>query len=204
LRRSDRAGYRKQVDGRPYQHPVRRAVVVDERSVLGFGFDPAGAIRQDGGVRRGGSHHCVCGPESRLVGWNDRSRHPLWHDERPSLECILASWGTVALAALAAGILLALVWGWGGNGARRVLRVLAWTGCVVMTTVGLIGTGEVVACAAGRFDMSVDEPGDLAPWVYGYVYGSFLVLGLSFGATACATRPSQAATRRPAMAETSR
>ena len=129
---------------------------------------------------------------------------PVWHDELWSPKWILASWGTVALAALAAGILLALVQRWGRALPRRALRGLAWTGCVVMTTVGLIGTGEVVAYAAGLFDMSVEEPGDLAPWVYGYVYGCFLVLGTSFGITAWTTRPSRRSTRRPGLAGLSR
>ncbi|MDQ3630439.1 MAG: hypothetical protein M3417_04010 [Actinomycetota bacterium] len=129
---------------------------------------------------------------------------PVWHDELSSLTWILASWGTVALAALAAGILLALVQGWGRAGPRRALRALAWTGCVVMTTVGLIGTGEVLAYAAGLVDMSADEPGDLAPAVYGYVYGSFLVLGVAFGLTAWATRPSRRPRDRPGLAEQSR
>lgn len=129
---------------------------------------------------------------------------PVWHDELSSLNWILASWGTVVLAALAAGILLALVQEWGRALPRRALGGLAWTGCVVMTAVGLIGTGEVVAYAAGLLDMSVEEPGDLAPWVYGYVYGSFLVLGTSFGFTAWTTRPSRRPTRRPLRAEPSR
>ncbi len=126
---------------------------------------------------------------------------PVWQDELSSVKWMLASWGTVALAALAAGILLALVQGWGHALPRRVLRVLAWTGCVVMTTVGLIGTGEVLAYAVGLLNMSVDEPGDLAPAVYGYVYGSFLVLGVAFGLTAWATRPSREPQNCPALAE---
>ena len=125
---------------------------------------------------------------------------PVWHDELSSLKWILASWGTVALAALAVGVLLALVQPWGRSVPRRLLRGSAWTGCAVMTAVGLIGTGEVVAYAAGLFDMSVEEPGDLAPWVYGYVYGCFLVLGTSFGITAWTTRASRRSTRRPALA----
>ena len=126
---------------------------------------------------------------------------PVWHDELSSLKWILASWGTVAVAVLAAGILLALVQGWGRAVPRRALRALAWTGCVVMTTVGLIGTGEVLAYAVGLVDMSADEPGDLAPAVYGFVYGSFLVLGVAFGLTAWATRPSRRPQNRPALAE---
>ena len=129
---------------------------------------------------------------------------PVWRDELSSLKWILASWGTVALAALAAGILLALVQGRGGAVRRRALRGLAWTGCVVMTPVGLIGTGEFVAYAAGLLDMSVEEPGDLAAWVYGYVYGCFLVLGISFGSTAWTTSPSRRPASRPLLAEPSR
>ncbi len=122
---------------------------------------------------------------------------PVWHDELSSLKWILASWGTVALAALAAGILLALVQGWGRAVPRRALRAVAWTGCVVLTTVGLIGTGEVLAYAVGLVDMSADDPGDLAPAVYGYVYGSFLVLGVAFGLAVWTTRPSRRSRNRP-------
>ena len=125
---------------------------------------------------------------------------PVWDDELSSLKWILGSWGTVALAVLAAGILLALVQGWGRAMPHRVLRALAWTGCIVMTTVGLIGTGEVLAYAVGLVEMSADEPGDLAPAVYGFVYGSFLVLGVAFGLTAWATRPSWQQSH-PALAE---
>jgi hypothetical protein len=59
-----------------------------------------------------------------------------------------------------------------------------------MTPVGLVGTVQMAAILTGVMaDDGATGDGSLAPAVYAFVYGSFLVLGLSFAATAWLTRP---------------
>lgn len=102
-------------------------------------------------------------------------------------ELEVAFWGTAALAAIAAAILLALVQGWGRFVPRRVLRPLAWLGSVVMTVAGAVGLTMIIGYLVGAWEM---ERGDLYTITYVYVYGGFLLLGLAFGTTAWLTRAS--------------
>jgi len=107
----------------------------------------------------------------------------------------LAFEGTVVLAILAAGILLALVKPWGCR-VRRPVRRLAWLGAALMLPVGLVGLATTIAEWIG-----LSAPGDdggLALGVFGFVYGCFLVLGVAFAATAWLTRPGRHFTSRTA------
>jgi hypothetical protein len=124
------------------------------------------------------------------VGGTLGVRHtPPWVDGMPGWQHFLAFWGTVALAVLAAAILLALVRPWGRAVPRRPLRAVAWLGAALMTSVGTLGSMPMVAYHLGLRDLSADEiSGALAPGVYTFVYGSFLVLGVAFAATAWLTR----------------
>lgn len=120
---------------------------------------------------------------------------PPWVSELSGFEHFLALWGTVLLAVLAAGILLALVQPWGRRLPRWPVRALAWLGAAVMTPVGLIGSVQMAAILAGVVrDDGATGDGSLAPEVYAFVYGSFLVLGLAFAATAWLTRPAASLT----------
>jgi hypothetical protein len=100
------------------------------------------------------------------------------------LERFLAFEGTALLAFLAAAILVALVKPPAHAMTRRVLRSLAWAGAVVMLVPGV--WGSVTVCGALVGIGKADEP--LALWVFGFVYGSFLVLGLAFAGMAWLTR----------------
>lgn len=108
-------------------------------------------------------------------------------EQSTTTELEIALWGTAALAAIAAAILLALVQPWGRVVPRRVLRPLAWLGAVVMTVAGGVGLTMVIGYLVGAWDM---DRGDLYAFMYVYVYGGFLLLGLAFGTTAWLTRAS--------------
>ena len=111
---------------------------------------------------------------------------PMW-EQSTTTELEVALWGTAALAAIAAAILLALVQPWGRVVPRRVLRPLAWLGAVVMTVAGALGLTMIIGYLVGAWDM---DRGDLYTITYVYVYGGFLLLGLAFGTTAWLTRTS--------------
>ena len=111
---------------------------------------------------------------------------PMW-EQSTTTELEIALWGTAALAAIAAAILLALVQPWGRVVPRRVLRPLAWLGSVVMTVAGAVGLTMSIGYLVGAWDM---DRGDLYTITYVYVYGGFLLLGLAFGTTAWLTRAS--------------
>ena len=108
-------------------------------------------------------------------------------EQSTTTELEIALWGTAALAAIAAAILLALVQPWGRVVPRRVLRTLAWLGSVVMTVAGAVGLALIIGYLVGAWDM---DRGDLYTITYVYVYGGFLLLGLAFGTTAWLTRAS--------------
>ncbi len=96
---------------------------------------------------------------------------------------VLALWGTVLLALLAAAILLSLVQPWGRRLPRRLRASLAWLGFAVMAPVGLIRLGQTLfdVIAGNSFLL-------LTPAIYVYVYACFVALGLSFAAAAWRTR----------------
>jgi hypothetical protein len=103
---------------------------------------------------------------------------------------LLAAWGTVLLALMAAAILLSLVQPWGQRVPRRLRASLAWLGFAIMTPVGLLSLGHTV------LDMINARPFPLfTPLTYIWTYTSFTVLGLAFAATTWHTR-QPAATRR--------
>lgn len=108
-------------------------------------------------------------------------------EQSTTTELEIALWGTAALAAIAAAILLALVQPWGRVVPRRVVRPLAWLGSVVMTVAGAVGLTMIIGYLVGAWDM---DRGDLYTITYVYVYGGFLLLGLAFGTTAWLTRAS--------------
>jgi hypothetical protein len=101
-----------------------------------------------------------------------------------SFERFLAFEGTALLAFLAAGILAALVKPPAQAITRRVLRILAWAGAAVMLVPGVWGSVTVSGALLGMGN--AEEPLEL--WVFGFVYGCFLVLGLAFAGLAWLTR----------------
>jgi hypothetical protein len=102
---------------------------------------------------------------------------------------VIAYWGTVALAALAAGILLALVRPWGRRVPRRPLRVLAALGALLAVP-GAAGFVLSVANIAGLHHVGEDRLGGLYPGTFVFVYGCFFLLGVAFAATVWLTRGS--------------
>lgn len=105
---------------------------------------------------------------------------------------LIAGWATVLLALLAGAILQSLVQPWGRRVPRRLRASLAWLGFAIMTPVGLLSLGQTVAdaVAGNPFPM-------LTPTVYIWVYGCFVVLGLSFAVTAWLTREPRTAPASP-------
>ncbi len=101
-----------------------------------------------------------------------------------SLERFLAFEGTAVLAFLATGILAALVKPPAHPLALRVLRILAWAGAAVMLVPAVWGLVTVSGVLVGL--RKAEEP--LEPWVFGFVYGCFLILGLAFAGMAWLTR----------------
>lgn len=93
----------------------------------------------------------------------------------------LATWGTTALALVAAAILLALVEPWGARLPRLPLRLLAWAGAAGLAVPGFLGVGESLLTYAGLLDA---HDNGLAEWVFLTVYGSFAVLAVAFVAAA--------------------
>ena len=106
-----------------------------------------------------------------------------WAD-LPAAARFFALEGTVILAAIAAALLFALVKPPADARRRRVLRVLAMLGALVMLAPGVTGTLNVLAAAAGI----VTDEGEMELWVFGWVYGCFTVLGLALAAMAWLTR----------------
>ncbi len=101
---------------------------------------------------------------------------------------IVALWGTVLLALLAAAILLSLVAPWGQRVPRRLRASLAWLGFAVMVPIGLLRLAATLAevIAGDPFPL-------LTPAIYIYVYTCFCVLGVTFAITAWRTRRPAAA-----------
>jgi hypothetical protein len=93
----------------------------------------------------------------------------------------VATWGTVALALVAAGLLLALL-----RVRARPLRVAAWLGAAVLAIPGFGGLAEALLIAAGAIDA---HDNGLAPWVFVLTYGAFSVLAVAF---VVASRPVKA------------
>ena len=89
----------------------------------------------------------------------------------------MATWGTTALALLAAAILLALVEPWGARLSRRPLRLPAWASAVVLAIPGFLGVGESLLTYAGLIDA---HDNGMAEWVFLVVYGSFAMLTVAF------------------------
>lgn len=95
--------------------------------------------------------------------------------------------GTVALAALAALILLALVMPWGALVPRGILRTLGWLG-TIMVIPGAVGLAETLDYIAGSHLFSGTSLGGISPVTFVFVYVCFLTLGLAFAATSFLTR----------------
>ena len=93
----------------------------------------------------------------------------------------LATWGTVVLAVVAAGLLLALVEPWGRRLPERALRAAAWLGAAVLAVPGFAGLFESLMTYAGLVDA---HDNGMAQWVFLVVYGSFAVLSLALGIAA--------------------
>ncbi|MBA3860761.1 MAG: DUF3995 domain-containing protein [Solirubrobacterales bacterium] len=100
---------------------------------------------------------------------------------------LLAVWGTVLLALLAGAILLSLVHPWGRRVPRRLRASLAWLGFAIMTPVGLLSLGGTLANAIAGTPFPL-----LTPAIYIWVYGCFVVLGLTSAVTAWRTRNPEA------------
>jgi len=92
-----------------------------------------------------------------------------------------ATWGTVALAGVAAALLLALVEPFGRRLPRRPLRAAALIGAAVLAVPGFAGLAESLLTYA-----DVVEEGDngMAAWVFLVTYGSFAVLSVALAAAA--------------------
>ena len=88
----------------------------------------------------------------------------------------LATWGTVALAGVAAALLLALVEPWGKRLPRRPLRVAAWLGAVVLAFPGFAGLTESLLTYAGVLET---HDNGLAEWVFLLTYASFAMLAVA-------------------------
>lgn len=95
--------------------------------------------------------------------------------------------GTVALAALASLILLALVLPMGAVVPRPILRTLGWLG-TVMVVPGAVGLVEIVAYVTGVHGFGSVSLGGVSAGTYVFVYVCFLTLGLAFAATTFLTR----------------
>lgn len=93
---------------------------------------------------------------------------------------------TVALAALAAAILLALVMPWGAMVPRRILRTFGWLG-TIMVIPGAGGLAEILDYIAGTH-LFRGTTGGIAPITFVFVYLCFLAMGLGFAATSYLTR----------------
>jgi hypothetical protein len=95
-------------------------------------------------------------------------------------------WGTPVLAGLAVIVLLGLVEHWGQTSRLRpILRIAAWAGSL-LAVVGILGLALILGYYLGA--VSEDRLGALEPGTFVFVYLCFLLLGLSFGATAWLTR----------------
>lgn len=105
---------------------------------------------------------------------------------------MIALWGTVLLALLAGLILQSLVQPWGRRVPRRLRASLAWMGFATMTPIGLGRLGQTIADVIAGNSVPL-----LTPAVYIYVYACFVVLGLSFAATAWRTRNPEAELASP-------
>ena len=100
---------------------------------------------------------------------------------------VVENLATVALAALAALILLALVTPWGARLPARIVRTLGWLG-TVMVIPGGVGLAETLDYIAGTHAFGAVSLGGISPATFVFVYACFLTLGLSFAATSFLTR----------------
>lgn len=98
---------------------------------------------------------------------------------------------TVALAALAALILLALVLPAGTFVPRPILRTLGWLG-TIMVVPGAVGLVGILDYIAGTHLFRDTKLGGVSPATYVFVYICFLTLGLAFASTTFLTRRSRA------------
>lgn len=115
---------------------------------------------------------------------------PAWErDPLPLGAELLAFAGTALLALLAVAILLALVMPAGRRVPRRPLRALAWTGAGVMIPFGLVGVATSLPGVLS--EVPAAELDGMYPATFLFVYGSFLLLGIGFAATAWLTRASR-------------
>ena len=105
-----------------------------------------------------------------------------------------ATWGTAALALVAAGLLLALVEPWGRPLRRRPLRIAAWGGAVVLAVPGFPGVAESLLSIAGVLD---GHDNGIAEWVFLVTYGAFSVLGVALAAAAWHARAGTSPAVRP-------
>ena len=109
----------------------------------------------------------------------------------------IATWGTVVLALLAAGLLLALVEPWGQRLPRRTLRAAAWFGAAVLAVPGFAGVAESVLTYAGVLD---EHDNGMAEWVFLLTYGSFSMLSIALASSAWYTRAEPPHRRIPGSA----
>lgn len=100
---------------------------------------------------------------------------------------VVANVVTVALAALAAAILLALVMPWGAMVPRRILRTFGWLG-TIMVIPGAAGLAEILDYIAGTHLFRGTTTGGIDPLAFVFVYLCFLAMGLGFAATSYLTR----------------
>jgi hypothetical protein len=105
---------------------------------------------------------------------------------------MIALWGTVLLALFASAILQSLVRPWGRRVPWRLPASLAWLGFAIMTPLGLLSLGHTLSAALAGKPFPL-----LAPAIYTWVYGCFLVLGLAFAITAWRTRNPEEASFSP-------
>ncbi len=105
---------------------------------------------------------------------------------------MIALWGTVLLALFASAILQSLVRPWGRRVPWRLRASLAWLGFAIMTPLGLLSLGHTLSAALAGKPFPL-----LAPAIYTWVYGCFLVLGLAFAITAWLTRNPEEASFSP-------
>jgi hypothetical protein len=103
-----------------------------------------------------------------------------------------ATWGTVALALVAAALLLALVEPWGRRLRRRPLIVAAWLGAAVLAVPGFPGVVESLLILAGALD---GHDNGMAEWVFLVTYGAFSVLSVALAVSAQRPRASASAAR---------
>jgi hypothetical protein len=120
-----------------------------------------------------------------------------------SVERFLAFWGTVLLDAVGAVVLLGLLHRRPRTLGvpRRVWRVLAWLGALVM---GVLATTALVVTLGPMLGLWWEDPdaqGPLAVWVFLFVYSCFAVFALALALTAWLTRGASQP-RPPVVADT--